>query len=239
MNTNTLIPLLRAEFGAQFEDLRTVLPKHDKMVPDRFDVAAATGIGIHHPDAESTWHNIANYHVWTVDPARRKVQWARIAYGIGIQNGKVSLLRNMEEVGNHIYGRNYNLLAVCVMGRLAQRDPSPLDVATLARVVAVLDRWLGKQLPVKGHADWALPGYGTSCPGPMLRQLAPVIRSYMPAAPAPALVEGMNFTERQKLVYFTELAARMAREDGWPRVHDYMATEVIPPLIEMRDRKQS
>jgi hypothetical protein len=185
--TDQLIVLLRAEFGAAFVDIRATLPRHTSMPPARFNVARAAGIAIHHTAAESTWYNVAKYHVWGVEAKRGKTEWPTIAYGIGVQAGKVSLLRDIEELGNHVWGRNEDLLSVCVMGDLTQRDPSREDVLLVAHVVRVYDKLLKRGLPVKGHSAWALVGHNTTCPGPLLRELAPTIRDELADEPAPLL----------------------------------------------------
>lgn len=185
--TDQLITLLRAEFGADFIDLRSQLPRHTKMQPERFNVSRAVGIGIHHTAVELTWMAVAQYHVWGVDPKRKKEEWPTIAYGIGVQGGKVYLLRNIEELGNHIYGRNEDLLSVCVMGDLTKRDPSRVDALLLARVVRVYDKLTKRQLPTKGHQGWALVGHNTTCPGPYLQKLAPTIRALLPEVELPPL----------------------------------------------------
>jgi hypothetical protein len=185
--TDQLIVLLRAEFGAQFVDIRRDLPRHTTMQPARFNVSRTAGIAVHHTAVESTWYNVAKYHVWGVEAARGKTEWPTIAYGIGVQGGKVYLLRDIEELGNHVWGRNEDLLSVCVMGDLTKRDPSPEDILLTARVVRVYDKLLKKGLPVKGHQGWALVGHNTTCPGPLLQRLAPTIREYLATAEAPLL----------------------------------------------------
>jgi hypothetical protein len=185
--TDQLVTLLRAEFGPLFVDIRRDLPRHTSMPPARFDVSRAAGIAVHHTAAETTWQAVAKYHVWGVEKARGKTEWPTIAYGIGVQAGKVYLLRDIEELGNHVWGRNEDLLSVCVMGDLTKRDPSRGDVLLVARVVRVYDKLLKRGLPVKGHSAWALVGHNTTCPGPMLRELAPRIRDEFPAAETPPL----------------------------------------------------
>jgi hypothetical protein len=185
--TDQLIVLLRAEFGAQFVDIRRDLPRHTTMQPARFNVSRTAGIAVHHTAVESTWYNVAKYHVWGVEAARGKTEWPTIAYGIGVQGGKVYLLRDIEELGNHVWGRNEDLLSVCVMGDLTKRDPSPEDILLTARVVRVYDKLLKRGLPVKGHQGWALVGHNTTCPGPLLQRLAPTIREHLATAETPLL----------------------------------------------------
>lgn len=229
MNTELFKQLLEREFGGTFEDLRSTLPRHTGMKPGRFNVATARGIAVHHTAAESTWQAVAQYHVWGVDPKRGKTEWPTIAYAVGIKAGRVSLLRNLEELGNHVYGRNEELLSAVVMGDLTKREPAQVDISALARVILLYDKLLGRKLPVQGHGYWALAGHNTTCPGPTLARMAPGLRAMetllMDAAPA------VNYA---KVVYFIEAAARQADAEGLHNEHDYIVAEVLPSLIRLR-----
>jgi hypothetical protein len=166
-HTAQLVTILKRVFGSKFVDMRGDVTRHRSKKPLRFDVTKCVGYAIHHPGAESTWQGIASWHVYGTSE-NKPDEWAVVAYAIGIEDGKVYLLRNIEEVGNHVWGMNDKLLAVCVMGDLTKRNPSAADIAAVDGVVRALDELLGRTPAVKGHNDWALPGHGTSCPGPML-----------------------------------------------------------------------
>lgn len=231
--TDQLVTLLRAEFGNAFIDLRSTLPRHNKLVPERYNVARTAGISIHHPAAETSWRGVAEYHVWGVDKRRNKGEWPVIAYGVGVQNGKVYLLRNIEEMGYHTWGRNEDLLSICVMGDLTLRDPSQVDVLLTTRVIRVYDRLLKRQVPVRGHSGWALPGHNTTCPGNLLRGLAPTLRSLAPA-PVVVPVTPLPPVRYDKVAWGVEEGARLLKAEGLTREHDYIVETVLPPIIKLR-----
>lgn len=200
-HTARLVTILKRVFGSKFVDLRGEVTRHRTKKPLRFDLAKVVGYAVHHPGAESTWQGIASYHVYGTSEYKPD-EWAVIGYLLGIEDGVVYLLRNIEEVGNHVYGMNDKLLALCVMGDLTKRNPSQADIAALDKAVRALDELLGRTPTVKGHNDWALPGHGTACPGPMLTAWA---RAF-----SRSVAHNRVFWE--KAVYFGEKAVQLVEK---------------------------
>lgn len=190
--TERLIELLRARFGDKFYDVRGDMPRHPTLQPEYLNFDAITGIAVHHTADEGTFKKAANYHVYGVDPQRNKGEWPTIAYAVGVGwGGRVCLLRDVEIAGYHVWGRNHELLSVSVAGNLMARAPSPEEQAAVQGVCEVYAALLGRDLEVRGHNDWALPGRGTSCPGPALSEWTRAYRvaAVAPVAPSPALKE--------------------------------------------------
>lgn len=160
-----LSAMLRAEFGELYDDLRGKLRTNPNGPNGAFgylDMAKVDGIAVHHTAAPETvtWESTAAYHVDT-----RK--FAGIGYHMGIRQGRVALFDEVTTARAHITNENHHLLGVVFAGNY-QSDPlDPTDVALLRRLVKVLDAFLGRQVRVGGHRDFAPPGY-TVCPGSAL-----------------------------------------------------------------------
>lgn len=160
-----LSALLRAEFGDLYDDLRTKLRANPNGPNGPFGplaTAAVDGIAVHHTAGPEsvTWESVAAYHVDT-----RK--FAGIGYHLGIRQGRVAYLGDVTTARAHVTNENHHLLG-CVMAGNYQSDPlDPADVALLRRLVRVLDAFLGRQVRVGGHRDFATPGH-TVCPGTAL-----------------------------------------------------------------------
>lgn len=175
MTPLSLVALLKAEFGADFEDVSVALPKHKTAHYTQRPLTEIEFVVLHHTEAVRvvTWTSVASYHVNTRG-------WPAIAYHIGIRDvaGRcvVNLLNPPETRSYHSHTEgNDHGLAVCVAGRFQTDTPSAAEANTLQRVVAVLRRWATwrQSLPVLGHGD--VPGNQTDCPGGHLRALLPAL----------------------------------------------------------------
>lgn len=166
--------LLRAEFGADYEDLSRSLPRHATLVYHERALSAIDRIVLHHTEASkaATWQSVAQYHV-------NSNGWPGIGYHIGVRSfgGKVmvSLLNDPRTRSYHAHtvGNDHGL-AVCVAGKFDTDRPSDAEQDALRRVVATVRRWRSA-LPVVAHGD--VPGNSTECPGRYLRALLPALNT--------------------------------------------------------------
>lgn len=64
----------------------------------------------------------------------------------------------------HVAHRNHELVGIAWVGNLSERVPSDIEIAGAKE--AILDAWkrVGT-VPLKGHREWAVEGWATSCPG--------------------------------------------------------------------------
>lgn len=166
--SDQLAALLRARLGGRFVDDRNAMPRHATARYSTQPVARWTGIAVHHSTGprDQAVSAIAAFHVNTNG-------WAGIGYHLAIRQGRVHYVGNVDTVRAHVYGRNHELIGVCVLGHYSNEDPDPADTTALRDTVAALDTFLGRQLPVDGHGSLSQPGHGTACPG----RLAPIARA--------------------------------------------------------------
>lgn len=184
-----LADMLRAEFGASFEDVHATLPTHPTKTYTRRAVTDITQVVLHHTDAPTvtTWQAVAHYHVNGND-------WPGIGYHVGIRDygGRcmVSLLNEPETRSYHAHAVGNNSgLAVCVAGKLDDRAPTAPELDALTRTVAVIRRWATwrQGLIVNGHGD--VPGNETECPGRYLREVIPALN-------APTIIDDTDMSRR-------------------------------------------
>jgi len=170
--------LLKAEFGADYEDLSRSLPRHATAQYQERDVRAIDRVVLHHTEASkaTTWHSVAQYHV-------NSNGWPGIGYHIGVRSFggrvKVSLLNDPRTRSYHAHTvGNDRGLAVCLAGSFIREEPTVEEVDVLRRVVQTARRWTtwtATPLPVVGHRD--VPGNQTSCPGDKLAAVLPWLNS--------------------------------------------------------------
>ena len=184
-----LADMLRAEFGASFEDVHATLPTHPTKTYTRRAVTDIKFIVLHHTEAPSAtgWQAVAHYHVNGND-------WPGIGYAIGLRDygGRcmVSLLNEPETRSYHAHAVGNNSgIAVCVAGKFDDRAPTAPELDALTRTVAVLRRWATWHpwMVVNGHGD--VPGNETECPGKYLKEVIPVLN-------APAIVNDADMRQR-------------------------------------------
>jgi len=172
--------LLRAEFGADYEDLTRSLPRHATLVYHERPLTAIDRVVLHHTEASkaTTWQSVAQYHV-------NSNGWPGIGYHIGVRSFagkvKVSLLNDPRTRSYHAHtvGNNQGL-AVCLAGSFVREEPTVEEVDVLRRITQVVWRWTTwptspSPLPVVGHRD--VPGNQTSCPGDKLAAVLPWLNS--------------------------------------------------------------
>ena len=156
-----LLDMLAQEFGsAGFDDIRTVLPV-TASAPAR-KLSEIKYIVIHHSGAgttPSTWSRaIADYHV-------SDRGWGRIAYHFlvhGVGAGKVRYSASINEHGYGVHGHNADCIDICLVGDYDKTPPAEVMIELTRRLVLVLRRFLGRDVPVVRHCDLQAD---TSCPG--------------------------------------------------------------------------
>lgn len=161
----TLADLLKTALGAQFSDLRTTL-----LTSGSYATRATSTIKriiIHHTaTVQTTWSNVARYHVQTKG-------WPGIGYHFGITpDGKVAYLGDINTIRYHAGDANTNSLGICFMGNFVTDTPTTAALNAYAQLRATLEKFLGRTLIAFGHRDVGL----TVCPGDKLYEaiLAPV-----------------------------------------------------------------
>lgn len=186
--------LLATEFGPAFDDLRTSLPSNPSGRNGPFTTRNLAGlryIAVHHTASsrDTTWQIVAAEHIRPTASGGR-LEAAGVGYHIGIRRGRVSYLGDVTTSRANVGGQNHLVIGVCVTGDYTREPLADEDRDALARVVRVLDAYLGRCLTLAGHG--ALPGQSTACPGPPLTAILPALRAF---APSPEPVSGVTLAD--------------------------------------------
>lgn len=154
------------------------LQDHVTAPEGRFIVSPANliGIAVHHSVSgdylgESATEAAERAQIQAIDRYHVAQDFGGIGYHMAaFASGRLYLLGDLSGARAHVAGRNHELLGVVAIGTFTERLPGDRQLAALDEAIARMREHAGKELPVKGHADWALPGQGTACPG-TLRQV--------------------------------------------------------------------
>ncbi|HYN88093.1 MAG TPA: peptidoglycan recognition family protein, partial [Ardenticatenaceae bacterium] len=155
-----------------------------------------------------TWQQVAVYHVHTNG-------WNGIGYHLGIRRGRVAYLRDLTERGAHVKARNHELIGLVFAGDFeAGGAPSDGDLDLGRRVIACIDRWLGRKVTVGPHGTWQAGG--KACPGPALRQWCAGIREDAPEpGPGAAVATAARGARVLTLNRGAALQQRIAADGFW------------------------
>lgn len=233
--SDKLADMLRAEFGTALQDVRASLPQNPNGPNGAFGKLPAANVEalvLHHTAGsyDTTWENIAAYHVNTR-------QFAGIGYHIGIQNGRVYYMGDIGTARAHVAGQNHRYVGIVVAGNYQTDQPRAADLDVLRRLGPVLRRYFGRPLPWRGHRDVAPAGY-TVCPGVNLHRLMPVLDNGSTPTPGPDLAKLRAAAEAEHAAhgirYNPDAAiARAMRQDGvWPTTNEFDAEGVVAQRAE-------
>lgn len=149
---------LKEAFGDQAMDLRDRLLTNGDYV--RRSADSIRRIVVHHTavDASRTWAAVTAYHVNGND-------WPGIGYHLGItRDGVVSYLGDIRTVRYHAGRANADSIGICFAGNYMVDEPTAAMLATYARLVSVVEAYLGRAVTAVGHRDVG----ATACPGDRL-----------------------------------------------------------------------
>ncbi len=170
---------LRAEFGAAFDDLRTSLPTRPDGPNGPFmtrDVSIIRHLAWHHTAGakDAPWKDVAEGHI--------DRDFAGIGYHFGIQGGRLAYLGDITTSRANVAEYNPWVIGICIAGNYTRSAPSAADLDIARHLVAVLDRFLGRELPNEPHSKWV----ATACPGDAVRQHLGSLRAIQPPHAPPA-----------------------------------------------------
>jgi hypothetical protein len=195
VETKTLDQRLVAEFGTAYEDLRATLLHDATATYQTRELAAIRRIILHHtgtPSQSTTWEAVARYHVNTRG-------WPGIGYHLGLRpDGKVSYLGDINTIRYHAGSANTDSIGICCSGDYRTEQPTTVMAGNFRRLVALLESFLGRDLPIIPHRDVA----DTVCPGDNLMSLitaAPTLEQVL-------IAEG----DAHQLIQFNPTAALQA-----------------------------
>jgi uncharacterized small protein (DUF1192 family) len=155
-----LLEQLRAEFGDQFDDIRDALPATGHF-PTR-PLEQIHYLAIHHTGAGTT------SRTWSSTVARDHVEnrgWPAIGYHFLVYNHKVRYCGSILTSHKDAWGLSAETVDVAFVGDYDEEAPSDRAIELAARLLDLLEGYLGRPVPRKAHRDLALPGHETTSPG--------------------------------------------------------------------------
>lgn len=153
-----LLELLRAELGDQFEDIRDSLPTTGHY-PSR-PLEQIHCLAIHHTGTPvGTWSStIARDHV-------ENRGWPAIGYHFLVYRRKVRYCDSMWTSHRDAWGLSAETVDVAFVGDHDAEAPTDQAIELAARLLELLEQYLGRPVAREAHRDLALPGYETTSPG--------------------------------------------------------------------------
>lgn len=116
-------------------------------------------------------------HIKMIDQYHVSINLGGFAYhACAFPSGRAYQTGNFNGVRAHVWGRNHELLGWVLIGDYSDQLPSAGGLAAMAKCEWAFDAYLSRDVPLRGHTDWALEGHGTACPG-RIRERLTTIRS--------------------------------------------------------------
>ncbi len=92
--------------------------------------------------------------------------WGHFPYHmVATPNGRLFYTVDLDRYGAHIARRNHELKGICILGNYMTGQPTPAALCAAGAAVTAILQARGGIFPIRPHLEWALPGYGTLCPG--------------------------------------------------------------------------
>lgn len=116
---------------------------------------------VHHSAVavDSSAEAIAAYHI-------DHNGWPGIGYHFLIHwDGRIEYVADISEIRYNVASRNHEVVGICLVGNWMAESPPDPALHSARTLTAALRAVLGRELPLVGHRDIALPGHGTACPG--------------------------------------------------------------------------
>ena len=94
------------------------------------------------------------------------LDWPGIGYHFLIhENGGMEYVGDILTIRYNVARQNDKVIGICLSGNFTRHWPPPKQLAATKKLLANLQYALGWAVPIMGHREIALPGFGTSCPG--------------------------------------------------------------------------
>ena len=146
---------LKTAFGPQCIDVRTKLVTQGSYTSRPLN--SIKRVIVHHTAALATtpWTAVARYHV-------NDRGWPGIGYHLGITpDGGLSYLGDIATLRYHAGAANTDSIGICFAGNFMTDEPASAALATFAKLLTVIEVFLGCQVILQGHRDVG----ETLCPG--------------------------------------------------------------------------
>lgn len=133
--------------------------------------AGVIGVAVHHSvsgdyltPSSSEAEELA--HIKAIDKYHRDQGWLGFGYHMAaFPSGRLYLCGDLDGQRAHVAGRNHVLRGVVAIGTFTTRLPGQPQLRAIAEGIREIRAFIGRELPARGHNEWALPGQGTGCAG--------------------------------------------------------------------------
>jgi hypothetical protein len=186
--------------------------------------AHVEAVAVHHTAAPetTTWEAVAEYHV-------RSRGFAGVGYDVGIRNGRIAYLGDLDTARAHVANENHRYLGLCMAGNYETAQPSEANMKALKVAYEAMCEWLGRNVPARPHRDLAPPGY-TVCSG---RNLIARLGELTGAASGNLEQALLKWADVGQSIQPNEAAAiyKSMRQDGyWPLSDESGARGEVPAV---------
>lgn len=154
-----LVKVLTAEFGTQFDDIRTILPTTGVFAGRTLDQIRY--VGIHHTGSGTSPKTLSA----TIAKAHLATGWPAIAFHFLVYPTKVRYCGSLATSRADLPGHDTDSVGVALVGDFSQQSPDPRALDLARRLLNILDQFLGRSLTRRGHRDLAPGDPPTDCPG--------------------------------------------------------------------------
>lgn len=114
-------------------------------------------------------------HIRIIDEYHVRTKLGGFAYHTcAFPSGRAYQTGDFDGARAHTWGRNEELLGWVLVGDYSNQLPSAGGMAAAAECERAFDAYLRREVPLRGHRDWAFAGYGTTCPGRVRERLTTI-----------------------------------------------------------------
>lgn len=134
--------------------------------PDGWADLKPIGIAIHHTvtrmDADAS-EKEERLHLEAIDNYHVSLDYGGLGYHFVVfPSGRGYRTGNPRRARAHVAKRNHELQGIALVGDFTSESPTTLALQTVGEILRELNP--EHHLAVRGHRDWAVPGWGTECP---------------------------------------------------------------------------
>lgn len=128
------------------------------------------GLAVHHSVSgqkigEDATEAIELAHIRVIDQYHVSINFGGFGYHACVfPSGRAYQCGDLDSQRAHVAGRNHELLGVVLIGDFSDHLPGAKQQAGLGVVLNEFTAYLGREVPIKGHTDWALAGEPSGCP---------------------------------------------------------------------------
>lgn len=212
-------------------DLRESLPQSGQY--ETRSLANIRYLVVHHSgvDVDSTAESTAEYHINTLG-------WPAIGYHYLVHwDGVIEWVNDLETASYNVAKRNHEVLGILIPGNWNLRRPPMASIKSTGVLIKHLREVLKRQIPLAGHKEIALPGYGTLCPGILWYEWKPLLAQL--SAPG-TTNEGENYVlkEEDKLEVINALDVIWGWSEKAERsgiIHPQMPKELKDSVVAIKN----